>query len=345
MNKTKASISQLTNHFNDLLADFPLVLVDVGAKGGCKSCWKPILPYLRVLAFEPDARSALDGESWLTVVPIGLSNKKGTSRLYLTRGRSQSSLLNPNEDWAARLPEGDRMDVIGTETVDVDTLDDQFRKSGFKYADFLDLNTQGSEFWILQGGEQTLQQSVLGFDVEVNFAPRYHGQPPFGEIDLLANKHGFELFDVKRGYCKRTIGAKTGGRYGQLSHGHALYFSSRARLAALLESSSSPEERKARLVRAGVILMLFGYSDCALELVHDWKQVFTDAEYRRMVEIVGGNVELWARLPNFRGRGRLATLFQELGDLLEPVNPLGVCKDPRLGNIYGYTRVRKSSRR
>jgi hypothetical protein len=68
--------------------------------------------------------------------------------------------------------------------------------SGFKYVDFMDLNAQGSELSILQGGRQTIQENVLGFDAECNFMPRYHGLPPFGEMDLFANENGFRSLPI-----------------------------------------------------------------------------------------------------------------------------------------------------
>lgn len=331
--KTLTSITEFKKLFGDTLGEFPFVFADVGAKGTCKPRWKALVPHLRRLAFEPDTRSRIELESWTTLFRTGLSNTKGTSTLYLTRQRSLSSLLRPNEDWASRIPASDRAEIVGTETVEVDLLDNQVQTSEFEYVDFLDLNTQGSEFWILQGAERTVRDSVLGFEVEINYAPRYHDQPGIGEIDLFARNHGFDLFDFTRNYAKRKVGRQLGGRHGQVAYGHALYLSSGARLAGLLESSSSPEERKARLVRAIMILVLFGYCDCALETVYAWKHELTDAELNATIAILHANVELRTRLPNFPGRGRLATLFRHVAEFLEPHHRRGNAKDWKFGNL------------
>ena len=46
----------IDSRFDDLYRRHPLVLVDVGARGGLKKNWMPARRHLRVFGFEPDRR-------------------------------------------------------------------------------------------------------------------------------------------------------------------------------------------------------------------------------------------------------------------------------------------------
>ena len=62
-----------SDELTDLLGEAPVVLVDVGARGGIPGRWRTIEPWLRTIGFEPDPRSdeALDRVR----APDGLSQR------------------------------------------------------------------------------------------------------------------------------------------------------------------------------------------------------------------------------------------------------------------------------
>ena len=63
----------------------PLVLADVGARGGLKANWARAIRHLRVIGFEPDprevpsrlSRSAAGNDGRTVVLPIALHNHEG----------------------------------------------------------------------------------------------------------------------------------------------------------------------------------------------------------------------------------------------------------------------------
>ena len=65
--------------------------------------------------------------------------------------------------------------------------------SRFHRPDFLSIDTQGSEYEILQGAKDTLRSSVLALIVEVEFHPLYQGQRLFGDLSTLLSDQGFSF--------------------------------------------------------------------------------------------------------------------------------------------------------
>lgn len=89
-------------------------------------------------------------------------------------------------------------------------------------ADFLKIDTQGSELSILKGASNTLQ-SVLGLEIEVEFLPLYKDQPLFGEICTFLSNHEFEFIDFIN-LCRWQRTKHNG--VGQCVFGDALFFKS-----------------------------------------------------------------------------------------------------------------------
>jgi FkbM family methyltransferase len=56
--------------------------------------------------------------------------------------------------------------------------------------DFLKMDVQGAEQEVLAHGRAKLKDTVV-IQTEVSFVPLYHGQPAFGEIDLMLRELGF----------------------------------------------------------------------------------------------------------------------------------------------------------
>lgn len=59
--------------------------------------------------------------------------------------------------------------------------------------DWIAMDTQGAEYEILTGAEESCATTLVGFSAEVEFHPLYEGQKLFGDIAALAARHGFHL--------------------------------------------------------------------------------------------------------------------------------------------------------
>ena len=190
-------VKKLTIALNALPLDEGITLIDVGAAGDIQPRWKQIQQFIRYIGFEPDERS----RSALIVKPqncyeytirpeaLGKQNNENVD-FYLCVKKEVSSLYHPRTDFLKLFPDSERFNVVKTSKASLTSLD----AIKIDRADFIKIDTQGSELDILQGSTLTLGKAY-GLEVEVEFIELYQGQALFGQIvDFLAPL-GFEFID------------------------------------------------------------------------------------------------------------------------------------------------------
>jgi len=62
------------------------------------------------------------------------------------------------------------------------------------WGEFLKLDTQGTEFEILQGAERTLAERTVAVFCEVEFFQVMEGQKLFSDVELFLREHGFAFY-------------------------------------------------------------------------------------------------------------------------------------------------------
>ena len=174
---------------------------------------------------------------------IALHNHEGRLPLYVARDRGLTSILQPNRPFVDAFPDSARFDTTEVQELAVDTLDHQLERHGLDDVDFIKVDTQGSELFVLQGASQVLGQHVVGVEVEVEFASIYGGQPLFADVDRHMREHGFDLFDLRRVYWKRDAGQSLGGPDGQIVWADALYLKTLPAISGVI-AERAPEARK-----------------------------------------------------------------------------------------------------
>jgi len=187
------------------LRAMPLGYVDVGARGGVHPLLEPLAGVTAVLGFEPDLEEcarmqedARNGTPWSVcdIDPSALAAGDGDATLYLLAAATNHSLRRPNEAFTGRynMVKFEQKGIFPLRTTSLDKLLFGSRQNQPFWGELLKLDTQGTEFEILQGAQRTLQERTVAVLSEVEFCQIYKGQKLFSEIELMLRECGFSFY-------------------------------------------------------------------------------------------------------------------------------------------------------
>jgi FkbM family methyltransferase len=323
--------------FRDEFERHPIVLVDVGARGGLKSNWAAAERHLRLIGFEPDKREfgRLSGrpqpDAARTFLDVALHNQRGPIRFHIARDRGLSSIFEPDRTFLDAFPEANRFDIVEVQPIDADTLDNQLGTHHVTDVDFIKADTQGSELFVLEGARSALAKTVIGVEVEVEFTPIYRGQPLFADVDRFLRDLGFVLFDLRPCYWKRAEGRTLGGPRGQIIWADALYLKSLSGLGTSM-ASLDPGLRKSKALKSVAVALLYGYCDYALEITRNTRATLADDEVATIEAQLRGLAGQQFARAEFPGRRPLAAALHRLWKLLRPRDEGWSVSSARIGN-------------
>src|SRR5262245_58021117 len=329
----------LNPRFEPLYAQYPLVMADVGARGGLKKNWQPARRYLRLFGFEPDknefarllerAKGEGHGDTYFNVA---LHNRRGRIGIHVARDAGLTSIYEPNREFLDAFPDASRFDTVDERSVEADTLDHVLESHGEHDLDFIKADTQGSELCVLEGARSLLASTVLGIEVEVEFASIYKDQPLFADVDRLLRGLGCFLFDLRPCYWKREAGRTAGGPYGQIIWGDALYLKSVPALQHTL-APLDPDRKKSKVLHALSIALLYGYVDYALEITHATSTLWTEDEFTTIERALRESDDQSGALARLPGSRHLSAALGRLRDELRESAEGWSVSDKELGNI------------
>jgi len=203
-----------------LFPDGATSVFDVGAYvGEFAALVHGAFPKARVWCFEPFAdsyqriRGRFDGEGWLKVENVALSDRTGAAELIVGDDRSTNSLVSAVVNQGVFQPGAVRV------TVPLKTLAACASEllGGTPHLSILKVDTEGNDLAVLRGGEDLLRGSAIeAIHVEVMFIEHFKGAAGFLEIGAYLQQFGYRLYsfyDLKK------------NPQGQLRYGNALFLS------------------------------------------------------------------------------------------------------------------------
>jgi FkbM family methyltransferase len=320
--------------FSDFYNEFPLVLIDVGASGGLENNWLEAKRHLKIIGFEPDERAYNEliekQNKMITYLNVGLGG--GDSTLFLTKKQQTSSMYKPNYELLKCFPDIERFELVGETELKTKTLDNLFNMDSINRADFIKLDTQGSELTILDGAKEILINQIFGIEIEVEFAEIYKNQPLFADVDKFLKKLGFHLFDIQRCNWKRNSQLVNYGKKGQLIFGNALYLKDTTVFTNSVDNIKGVTTKTSKVLNAISICLLYGYVDYAHEIFNANIAKFQDGESKIIANQLKRTKTIGNYIPDFKGKGRLSNLLYLLGDIFNTGNSFWSNNDKILGN-------------
>jgi FkbM family methyltransferase len=180
------------------------IIFDVGAYHG-----ETVIRYHKlfegncsIYAFEPfpDTYAILEKKiatySNVESFNVGLSNKDGQSIFYSNKFAATNSLLSTSikaqATWGSDITE--TQEVV---TISVTRLDSFIKQQGIAEVSILKMDTQGSEYIVLQGAEESIRSGKIKMIyTEIIVGPTYEGQKELDEVLRVFRSYGFELFNL-----------------------------------------------------------------------------------------------------------------------------------------------------
>lgn len=151
-------------------------------------------------------------------------------------------------------------------------------------------------------------------------------------MDTLLRERGFQLFDLRHSYWKRTAGARFGGPKGQLVFGDALYFKTEEAFAEMLQDMADLEIRRVKLLHALSIALLYGYVDFAIDLFQAHRGLLDPPLLGEIEAALRSEIWVSSRLPWFFGRSKFSHLFYRLSRMLYPTHEGWASGGRHIGN-------------
>jgi FkbM family methyltransferase len=256
------------------LAARPLGFIDVGARGGVHDLLSPVASMTAVLGFEPDLEacaelnSRLSGRSaWAAArfLPVAVADRAGPATLYLCQAPTNHSLRPINSAFVERYRMV-KFSQTGRFELQTQTLDHVVFSAppdDYRWGEFVKLDTQGTEFEILQGAERMLDERCVAAFVEVEFCQIYEGQKLFSELEVFFRERGFSFFGFHSTHerARKVLDKRRFAGRERLLHADAVFFKD--------PLPGGPSTRPLSARETHILFtcaLLLGYFDYALEL-------------------------------------------------------------------------------
>jgi FkbM family methyltransferase len=266
----------------------PVIILDIGARGGFNKEWEVFGKQCHIFCFEPDQKECYqlnaEAPSHVKYIPCAVGGRSGSAVLYEAKLGASTGLYRTNMDYFGRLLNRDNAIVVAEHSVRVWTLEDVIAEYEIPAPNFIKIDVEGAEVDVLRGAARHLEAStLLGILSEIRFQSEINGSPTFSALDILLQNCGLRLYDLQFYHQSRRglpypgiydYRLTTGERFfayttrGQIQDGDALYF----RDLLVDANKSARDELSARaLLKLCAILEIYSFNDCAAEIIEAFR--------------------------------------------------------------------------
>ena len=141
-------------------------------------------------------RSAVKYEKSIITFKLAVGNIVGEVEFHINESSATNSILSTHAE-ASKVWGENLLNTLNTIKVPSTTIDDFVDKNSINLIDILKLDTQGTEYQILEGAIETMQKKKIKLIyLEIIIMPTYHGQKHFDEILYMLRVNGFRLFRI-----------------------------------------------------------------------------------------------------------------------------------------------------
>ncbi|MBN2781757.1 MAG: FkbM family methyltransferase [Campylobacterales bacterium] len=257
------------------------VVIDAGARYGLHPTWKPFKGELSYHMFDPDTDETdrlkhkyFDDEGRVFIYDQALSKTDGQEiviNYFLNKAMSSSQKRNE----LTELFKHERKEQVSIESKKIyfGITIDTFCKNNHLNADFLKLDTEGSEYDILQGAKEQITNNVLGVRSEVTFDYVFEGMPLFSDLNSFMLENGFFLLnlDYNGKGDNQSEFVDPCSRFGVLTMSDAVWLK---RYDLLMQSQSDLMQKTIKTLKYAYFCMLNNAPDVAIKTLADGREEY-----------------------------------------------------------------------
>lgn len=220
------------SQYKKFLKNLLITVVDVGARAGSAGELKPLEDFISYIGFDADKDEVERLNNLKTqyhkskFIPCFVSSKKESINFNLHHDGGNSSVYLYSDEflkWFKTEPKDYIKEKI---TLEADSLDNSINDD----VDFIKLDTQGNEFYILKGAKKTLEKTLM-LEIEVEFFEMYKDQKMAHDVMKVMFDNGFDLLFLNR--VQNSSKYFNGESRGQLIFGDMLFGISREKALML----------------------------------------------------------------------------------------------------------------
>jgi FkbM family methyltransferase len=177
-----------------------LIFYDIGAAGSIPEHWEKKIFRNKTIVYAFDENKGKNKNIpiknfQIKFLNILLSKGNYKKKFYILNRDTGSSFYKISKKFKEYIS-NDYHGLKKKISVKTKSLNSLIVNNQIKLADFIKLDTQGSELEILQGYKRNLH-SLIGIETEIEFEEIYEKQPTFSKIDNFLKKNHFELIDIR----------------------------------------------------------------------------------------------------------------------------------------------------
>lgn len=293
---------------NGIFRSDPLIIVDLGARGGANEEWEIFGDQIRLFCFEPEEtecqRLAAQAPAHITYIPLAIAKASGRATLYEAKLAASTGLYRTNMDYFGRLLNRDNGVTVAEHDVEVHTLDEVLARYGNPAVNFVKLDVEGAELDVLEGSPACLKlPSLVGILSEIRFHSEINGSPAYSALDAFLIRFGFRVYDLQF-YHQSRVALPYPGLYdyrlpngerfhaytthGQIQDGDALYF----RDLLLPDNRDVAHSMSATdILKLCAMLEIYSFNDCAAELIQVFRATLeAQVECSRLLNFLASGI-------------------------------------------------------
>jgi len=212
---------------NELFADNPPVLLDIGASGEIHPKWRPIAGYSICVAFDADDREMgytvkeTEGYRKLFVFnKLVTDNTDPEADFFLTKSPYCSSLLPPDHKNISKWNFGDLFQVEKVVRMNTVRLPSALAEIGITKIDWFKTDSQGTDLRLFRSLGEATMDNVLVAEFEPGILDGYLGEDKLWHIMSFMEKRPFWMSDIKicgtQRISRETVAERFGSSGGQV---------------------------------------------------------------------------------------------------------------------------------